>query len=167
MCLLLRAWSLPTLISYFGNIHYVMHRRQPARYINFSLFWCDGIFRLWGQCHACWCSGSHYSDVIKMASWITSLTTVYSTVHSADKKYQSSASLAFVRGIHRWPVNSPHKWPVTRKMFPSDDVIMHRQWFSRHGIGCETDNMYCYSRVNVIYLDQAKSKMRFKMWIYP
>ena len=38
--------------------------------------------------------------------------------------HQSSASLAFVRGIHRWPVNSPHKWPVTRKMFPFDDVIM-------------------------------------------
>ena len=37
---------------------------------------------------------------------------------------QSSDSLAFVRGIHRGPVNSPHKWPVTRKMFPFDDVIM-------------------------------------------
>ena len=36
----------------------------------------------------------------------------------------SSASLAFVRGIHRGPVNSPHKWPVTGKMFPFDDVIM-------------------------------------------
>ena len=33
-------------------------------------------------------------------------------------------SLAFVRGIHRRPANSPHKWPVTRKMFPFDDVIM-------------------------------------------
>ena len=39
-------------------------------------------------------------------------------------KHQSSAWRAFVRGIHRWPVNSPHKWPVTRKMFPFDDVIM-------------------------------------------
>ena len=27
-------------------------------------------------------------------------------------------------GIHRWPVKSPHKGPVTRKMFPFDDVIM-------------------------------------------
>ena len=55
-----------------------------------------------------------------------SLTIVYSTVYSdADLSiHQSSASLAFVRGIHRWPVNSPHKWPVTRKMFPFDDVIM-------------------------------------------
>ena len=46
-------------------------------------------------------------------------------IQGADqRKYQSSASLAFVRGIHRWPVNSPHKWPVTRKKFPSDDVII-------------------------------------------
>ena len=40
------------------------------------------------------------------------------------KKNQSSASLAFVRGIHRWPVNSLHKGPVTRKLFPFHDVIM-------------------------------------------
>ena len=70
----------------------------------------------------------HYGDVRMgaKASQITSLTIVYSTVYSdADQsKHQSSASLAFVRGIHRGPVNSPHKWPVTRKMFPFDDVIM-------------------------------------------
>ena len=61
-----------------------------------------------------------------MASQITSLTIVYSAVYSgADpRKHQSSASLAFVWGIHRGPVNSPHKWPVTRKMFPFDDVII-------------------------------------------
>ena len=56
-----------------------------------------------------------------MASQITSLTIVYSTFHSdsdADQgKHRSSASLAFVWGIHRWPVNSPHKWPVTRNFF--------------------------------------------------
>ena len=70
----------------------------------------------------------HYIDVIltTMASQITSLTVVYSTVYSDgdQRKHQSSASLAFVRGIHRGPVNSPHKVPVTRKMFPFDDVIM-------------------------------------------
>ena len=61
-----------------------------------------------------------------MASQITSRAIVYSTVYSgADQsKHQSSVSLAFVRGIHRRPVNSPHKWPVTRKMFLFDDVIM-------------------------------------------
>ena len=59
---------------------------------------------------------------------------VYSTVYSdADQsKHQSSASLAFVRGIHRGPVNSPHKWPVTRKKFPFDDVIM-RSRYQIHG----------------------------------
>ena len=62
----------------------------------------------------------------KIASQITSLTSVYSTVYSGvdQSKHQSSASLTFVWGIHRGPVNSPHKWPVTRKMFPFDDVIM-------------------------------------------
>ena len=71
---------------------------------------------------------NHNSEVIMgvMASQITSLTIVYSTIHSGadQRKHQSSASLAFVREIHRWPVNSRHRWPVTRKMFPFDDVIM-------------------------------------------
>ena len=70
---------------------------------------------------------AHY-DVIMgaMASEITSHTIVYSTDYSdADQReHQSSASLAFVWGLHRSPVNSPQKWPVTRKMHPFDDVIM-------------------------------------------
>ena len=70
----------------------------------------------------------HYNDVIMcaMASQITSHTIVYSTVSSdSDQiKHQSSASLAIVLGIHRWPVNSPHKLPVRRKIFPFDDIIM-------------------------------------------
>ena len=71
---------------------------------------------------------SHYDDVIMtmLASQITSLPVVCSIVYSDvnQRKHQSSASLAFVREIHRGPVNFPHKWPVTRKMFPFDDVIM-------------------------------------------
>ena len=68
-----------------------------------------------------------------VASQITSLTIVYSTVYSdADQRnHQSSASLAFVRGIYRGPVNSPHKWPVTRKIFPFDDVIMFGPFHQR------------------------------------
>ena len=70
----------------------------------------------------------HYNDVIMgaIASQITSLTIVYSAVYSGidQRKHQSSASLAFVRGIHRWPVNSPQKGPVKRKMFPFDDVVL-------------------------------------------
>ena len=72
-----------------------------------------------------------------MASQITSLGIVYSTVYpGADqRKHQSPASLAFVRGIHRGPVNSPHKWPVTRKLFPFDDVIMVTPLM----VGCQMD----------------------------
>ena len=70
----------------------------------------------------------HYSDVIMstMASQITNLTIVYSNVYTGTdpRKHQSSASLAFVRGIHRSSVNSHHRGPVTQKMFAFDDVIM-------------------------------------------
>ena len=70
----------------------------------------------------------HCSDVMMgaMASQITFLMIVYSTVYSgADQsKHQSSALLAFVWGIHRWPVNSSQKWSITRKMFPLDAIIM-------------------------------------------
>ena len=70
----------------------------------------------------------HYYDVIMgaMASQITSLTIVYLTCYSGadQRKHQSSESLALCAGIAPGPVNSPHKWPVTRKMFPFDYVIM-------------------------------------------
>ena len=72
----------------------------------------------------------HDCDVIMgaISSQITSLTIVYSTVYlDADqRKHQSSATLGFLWGIHRGPMNCPHKWPVTRNMFPFDDVIMKR-----------------------------------------
>ena len=69
----------------------------------------------------------HYSDVIMsaMASQITGVLIVCSIACSgADKKNQTSASPAFVNEIHRWPLDSPHKGPITRKMFPFDDVVM-------------------------------------------
>ena len=80
----------------------------------------------------------HYSDVIMnaMTSRVTGVSIAFSKVcvGADQRKHQSSASLAFVRGIHLWPVNSPHKGPVTRKMFPFDDVIIHwpqgSQWAS-------------------------------------
>ena len=78
----------------------------------------------------CWCGYSiHYNDVIMnaMASQITGVSIVCITVCSgADlRKHQSSASLAFVRGIHRWPLISPHKGPVTRKCFH----LMTSSWY--------------------------------------
>ena len=74
----------------------------------------------------------HYNDVVmsELTSQITSVSIVCSTIHSAtdQRKHQSSSSLAFVQGIHRWPVNSPHKRPVTRKMFPFDYVTMAHEY---------------------------------------
>ena len=99
---------------------------------------------------------SPYNDVIMsaMASQITSLTIVYSSVCSrADQwKHQSSASLASVWGILRWPVNSQHKGPITRKMFPFDDVIMYwstmsysDQYWICHVPGSSLSTNYCPS----------------------
>ena len=102
-------------------------RRHRAYYDVTVMLW--GIVRsrcLWGIARSQYLL--HYNDVIMgaMASQITSLTIVYSPVYwDADqRKHQSPASLAFVLGIQRGPVNSPHKWPVTRKTFPFDDVII-------------------------------------------
>ena len=92
----------------------------PIPYMNFIL----GK----GLSHTSQLIDSHYNNVIMsaMASQIISLMILYSTFYSdADqRKHQRSASLAFVRGIHRWPVYGP----VTRKMFPFDDVIMINPW---------------------------------------
>ena len=84
---------------------------------------------------------THYNDVMMamVASQITSLTIVYSIVYSDtdQRKHLSSMSLAFEWGIHQWPVNSPHKWPVTWIMFPFDDVIICICWrpsISRHSL---------------------------------
>ena len=64
--------------------------------------------------------------MVVMVSQITSFPIVYSTVYSGADQRKHQSSLAFVQGIHQWPVNSPHKWPVTRKMFSFDDAIMER-----------------------------------------
>ena len=117
----------------------------------------------------------HYNDVIMsaMASQITSLTIVYATIYlGADqRKHQSPASLDFVRGIHLWLVISPHKWPVTRKMFPFDDVIMvihvlQREFpihFGTLSVSIETEldvflsRLRCYSTFTEAWSDPARS----------
>ena len=107
---------------------------------------------------------NHYDDVImgEIASLLTSLMTVYSTVYSGadQRKHQSSAPLASVWGIHRGPVNSPQKGPVTRKMFPFGDVIMNtsnpgyiykcRFWNDFWPIHtCCLESSLCYYRVHL------------------
>ena len=84
----------------------------------------------------------HYNDALMslMASQITSLTIVCSAGYSGadQRKHQSSASLGFVLGIHRWPVNTPHKGPVRRKLFPFDYVIM--RWYCAYPIQSENNS---------------------------
>ena len=103
------------------------NKAQPATYHWFNrLKWIQlrmvdryGIRTL----HGClpWWMKIHYSDVIMsaMASQITGLSIVSSIACSGadQRKHQNSASLAFVRGIHQWPVGSPHIGPVTRECF--------------------------------------------------
>ena len=113
----------------------------------------------------------YYNDVImsSMASQITSLTIVYSTVYSgADQKtYLSSVSLLFVRRIHRWPLNSPHKGPITRKMFPINDVIMARREnvFKENKIRIVASRAVIYSKslnLSLIYWCRFKSNLNHK-----
>ena len=98
----------------------------------------------------------HYIHVkmSAMASQISGLSSVYSTVYSGvdQRKRRSSASLAFVRGIHRWLVNSPHKGSVTGKMFLFHDVIM----FSR----------ICFCIINDENGHITTSLSKVKYWIY-
>ena len=95
-----------------------------------------------------------------MVSQITSLTIVYSTVYSGtyERKHQISASLAVLRGIHRWPVNAPHKGPVTRKMFPFDDVIM-----VPHNRKIPQFFFQCYQPV--IYRDWSSNELRWDNYV--
>ena len=101
--------------------------RRSLDHLVLSLTWESLFLGKWPRrhhdsLHPTW----RYSDVIMgaMASQITRLTIVYATDYSGgdQRKYQSFASLDL---RHRWPVNSQRKWPVTRKMFPFDDVFMN------------------------------------------
>ena len=105
-------WNSRHVFIHIHKTALVTHLRDPSlrRSIQFEMI-----------CH-------HYSDVkiSAMASQITGVSIAYLTVCSGPNqiKYQSSASLAFMMGVHRWPMNSPHKGPVTWKMLPLDDVIL-------------------------------------------
>ena len=91
---------------------------------------CACIFPNSRPCWAMWCirwtclCQTHYSDIIisMMACQVTSFSTV--CTGADERKHQNSASLAFVRGIHQWLLDSPYKGPVTWKMFPFDDVVV-------------------------------------------
>ena len=88
-----------------------------------------------------------------MASQFTSPTLVYTTVYSGadQRKHKSSASLAFVWGIHRWPVNSPHKWPVGPN---AENVTI---WWRHHGYDRVRRVVIRFSRFRINFDDQMTS----------
>ena len=123
-----------------------------------------------------------------LASQITGFSIVYSTAGSGahQRIHKSSVSMAFVWGIYRWPVNSLHKRPVTRKMFSFDDVIMIH-WMAikkcvivDHGHIYRRDGNNCYVSVvwkehpsclvNVYAADAVRRSLDdnwpFKMYIF-
>ena len=115
---ILRPWSCTIFAQYSHTVSFhtnLVYMVALILQVSCEIPQSSRLHKTWG----------HYNDVIMsaIASQITSLTLVYPIVND-QRKNQSSASLAFVWGIHRWPVNSPHKGPVTRKMFPFDGVIM-------------------------------------------
>ena len=85
------------------------------------------MYGIWGKSVVVIGAGNG-RDVIMgtMASQITGISIVcwYVCSGADQRKLQGSASPAFLRGIHRGPVVSPHKGPVTGKIFPFDDVII-------------------------------------------
>ena len=128
------SWS-----SHFVVVNFRCSRWQKFRKNDISFL----LYRL--SRHSCTIYAIHCSDVIMsaVASEITSVSIVCSTVCSGaeQRKYQGSASLVFVRGIHRWPTDSPHKGPVTQKMFPFDDVIMYH---TRGYISYQLLSIHCH-----------------------
>ena len=78
---------------------------------------------------------AHCSDVILSTMGIKSTASRLFIQAQIKGNIKVPASLDFLGAIHRWPVNSPHKGPVTRKMFPFDDAIMirlgRRQWYDK------------------------------------
>ena len=140
--------------------------RPNSEFIPTSLFCCE----FWFYPHNII---SHYSDVIMnaIAPQITSFSTVNSSVCSGahQRKHQSSTLLAFVRGNHPWPVDSPPKGSVTRKLFPFDEVIMlkpksaklllHWSWTCRK-------EKYCYTvKVRKIWWrHEAKGPNKPHIW---
>ena len=124
------------------------------------IFFPGGIFEMKSQINTICILAAHYSS-IKMGartSQTTGVSIVYCTVCSGvdQRKLQSSASLAFVREIHRWRVNSPHKGTVTRKILLFDDVIMDSVSRPRQNVYQSIYIVYVYSRCPCIYLNIYK-----------
>ena len=93
-------------------------------------------------------------NILVLASQITGVSMVCSGICSGadQRKHQSSVSLAFVRGIQRWPVNYPHKRPIMRKMFRFDDTIMIWHLWAIMIFNVVWDGPYCTNSPSMVQL---------------
>ena len=99
-----------------------------------------------------------------MAPPSTSLTIVCSTVYSDQREHQSSTSMAFVRGIHRWPVNSPHK-----KASNAENVSIwwrHHVLTPRRLFQCDITNVIVYITQHPILAVALLDKFGSKIYSY-
>ena len=109
----------------------------------------------------------HYSDVIMsgMTSQIISVSIVYSIVCSGadQRKHQSSAALAFVRGIHRWPLHSRTKGQWRGKCYH----LMTSSWNTVTGnmsdfICCRVSFCFGYMNSVLVTLGSIIFRLRFR-----
>ena len=152
--------------------HRFPRRRKIIRFDGLQLIqrWWLTVCLLWDPPNRV-----HYNDVIisVISTQITGVSIVCSTVCSGtdQRKHQSCASLTFMRVIHRWLMDSPHKGPVTRKMFPFDDVTLStRPWYNRFTayhrlVRCRVD---CFTRWTCVfrYYMQSSFVMSLFMYVY-
>ena len=112
--------------------HVVFHYMLYFCYFNLDLLYCILWKKISLACDPAITVTSWWAR-LRLKSPDSRLSTIYS---GADQRnHQSSAPLACVRGNHRWPMTSPHKWAGTRKMFPLDDVIMQQYKHARNDGG--------------------------------
>ena len=94
-----------------------------------------------------WCHNGNDAVSKSPASWLFTQPFIQAQI----KKHQSSSSLAFVWGTHQWPVNSPHKWPVTQKCFH----LMTSSWVYRPLLGLPTVTSCLMDVCNHIYYTKS------------
>ena len=127
------------VMDFVRKIYLITEHRVSLFYVRFmfcSKFWLNHLGQGWLYDFSSFLPPRltltlQWRIMSAMTSQIICFTIVYSTVYSGadQRKHQSSASLALVRGIHWWPVNSPHRRSVKRKMFRFADVIMSMTLF--------------------------------------
>ena len=108
----------------------------------------------------------------RLSPWFGIIDTIPDTTSRVNHAMKIHHYCDVMWGIHRSPVNSPHKGPVTRKMFQFDDVIMRKmlyytQWCAVIGIAIPYDKIH--DRANAIVIILHFASISWMIWLlkYP